>query len=408
MNNAELSESNEPQSNTLDIANIADKPVYDAIHNYLQAASGNHKETARQPGLYLVQEDLQKVKRFCRHVSQLPVNHHEVISYLGYSESFIPGLKPSRIAELHRQLKETADIWFSIETRMIGVGSTLVSFSGDLSSFGAGIIDLIRTMDSYRSHQGLVGDVTAAQLNSLPDIPLQDSDLRALPSLSELCGELVMIVEGHKKEAQKVKLQIEFFRSELRSARDNIARKIALSVEHDGNDKLSELSEEITRYNNQIEEVGRTYRTYTRNIWVGAWWGPVGAIIAGGIYGYKAYNTKKDHNKLIQEKKDLEEKLTTISKATRSLLALETDLQNMLLLTEEALSGAGNLENIWTVIAAYITASIQRIKTTSSATTLFLFEARLSHMITQWSNVEREARTLMQAINQDSEEALRV
>lgn len=403
MLSADLAESNEPQNNILDMTNIADKPVYTAIHDYLQLAAGTHSDTSRQPGLYLVQEDLQKVKRFCKHVTQLPIKHNEVVSYLGYSESIVAGLGPSKIAELHRQLQETADIWYSIETRMVEVGSTLVSFSGDLSSFGNGIIDLIRSTESYKSHTGTVVDITTEQLNSLPLIPLQAEDLRALPSLVDLSGELISIVEEHKKNANKVKHHIEYFRAELRTARNNIAHKLALSVEHDGNEQTLTLSEEISRYNTRIEELGRTYQTYTNYIWVGAWWGPVGLGISASIYGFKASNVKSQHDDLIQKKKDLEKKMATVNKVSQALLALETDLQNIQLLTEEALNGAGNLENIWTLISAYINASVQRIKSTNNATTLFLFEARLSHMITQWVNVDKEARTLMQALNQDSE-----
>lgn len=403
MLSAELSESNEPRSNTLDVANIADKPVYAAIHNYLQAAAGNHSDTSRQPGLYLVREDLQKVKRFCRHVSQLPVKYNEVISYLGYSESFVAGLGPSRIAELHKQLRAIAETWAATETRMIEVGSSLVSFYGDLSSFGSGIIDLVRSMESYKSHAGLAVDVTTDQLSSLPAIPLQDRDLRVLPSLVDLSSELVSIVEEHKKDANKVKLQIEYFRAELRAARNNITQKLSLAVTHDGNDQSRTLSEEITRYNTQIEELDKTYRTYTNYIWVGAWWGPIAVGITASIFGVKAMRVKSEHDQLIQKKKALENKMASINKVTHALLGLETDLQNLQLLTEEALNGAGNLENIWSVIGAYITASVQRIKSTNNATTLFLFEARLSHMITQWVNVENEARTLMQALNQDSE-----
>lgn len=404
MLSAEKVESHQPQNTTLDVTNIEEKPVYAAIHDYLQVVAGNHSQAARQPGLYLVHEDLQKIKRFCRHVNQLPVKYYEVVSYIGYSQTTVEGLSPNKIATLHKSLQEMADIWTSVEASMTKVAATLVAFSGDLNSFGGSITDLIRSMDGYKSHEGRTVDVSSDDLSSLPHVPLQEKDLRALPSLVDLTHELVFIVDGHKRDAQKVKLHIEYFRAELRTARDDIARKLALAVAYDGGEEITALNEELARQNAQIDELGKTYRTYSNYVWVGAWWGPVGVVITASIYGPQASKVKKEYEKHIEKKKDLESRIASISTVMRGLMTLETELQNLQLLTEEALSGAGNLENIWTVIGAYISSSVERIKTTHSATTLFLFEARLSHMLAQWSNVEKEARILMQVINRDSDE----
>ncbi len=401
----EKSENSEPQNTTLDITDIADKPVYAAVHDYLQVAAGNHSQSARQPGLYLVNEDLQKVKRFCRHVNQLPVKYHEVVSYIGYSEA-PQGLGPNGIATLHISLQDVAGVWASVEAHMIKVAAALVAFSGELGSFGNSIIDLIRGMASYKSHEGRTVDITGDDLASLPHTPLLDSDLRALPSLVDLTQELVLTVDGHKRDAQKVKTHIEYFRAGLRTARDDIARKLTQAVVYDGSEQIITLNEELARHNVQLEELGNTYSTYTNYAWVGAWWGPVGAAITLSIYGPKASQVKKDYEKKIEQKKALEKRVASINKLMHGLLRLETDLQNMQLLTEEALSGAGNMENIWTVIGAYINSSVERIRTTQNATTLFLFEVRLSHMLAQWSNVEKDARVLMEVLNRDAEEVV--
>jgi hypothetical protein len=402
----EKSENSEPQNTTLDITNIADKPVYAAVHDYLQVAAGNHLQSARQPGLYLVNEDLQKVKRFCRHVNQLPVNYHEVVNYLGYSEASLEGLSPNGIANLHKGLQDVAGVWASVETHMIGVAAALVAFSGDLESFGSLIIKFIRGMASYKPHEGRIVDITGDDLASLPHTPLLDSDLRALPSLVALTQELVLIVDKHKQDAQKVKKHIEYFRAGLRTLRDDIARKLTQAVAYDGSEQIITLNQELARHNVQLEELGNTYGTYTNYKWFGAWWGPVGAAITLSIYGPKASKVKKEYEIKIEQKKTLENKVLSINKLMHGLLKLETELQNMQLLTEEALSGAGNMENIWTLIGTYISSSVERIKTTHNAETLFIFEARLSHMLTQWSNVNKEARVLMDVLNRDAEEVV--
>ncbi|WP_434678156.1 alpha-xenorhabdolysin family binary toxin subunit A [Pseudomonas sp. R1-18] len=398
----EKAENSEPQNTTLDMKDIADKPVYDGVHDYLQAAAGNNPESKRQPGLYLINEDLQKVKRFCRHVNQLPVNYQQVVSYIGYSEASPEGLGPGGIVTLHRSLQNLAGVWTSVEAHMIKVAAALVAFSGELGSFGSSIIDLIRGMPSYKSYEGRTLDLTSDDLASLPHTPLLDSDLRTLPSLVEVAQELVGIVDRHKQDAQNVTIHIEYFRAGLRTARDDIARKLELAVKYDGSDQITELNEELARHNAQLEELGNTYGTYTNYKWFGAWWGPVGVAITMSIYGPMASQVKTEYEIKIEQKKNLEKEVANISKLMRSLLTLETELQNMQLLTEEALSGSGNMENIWTLIGAYINSSVERIRTTHNATTLFLFETRLSHMLAQWGNVEKEARVLMEVLNQDT------
>lgn len=403
MFSTEKAENSEPQNTTLDVTDIADKPIYAAVYDYLQVAAGNHSQSARQPGLYLVNEDLQKVKRFCRHVNQLPIKYYEVVSYIGYSEAPVEGLSPGKIVTLHDSLRQLAELWASVEKNMLDVAAGLVAFSGELDPYGRSVIELIRGMASYKSHEGRIVDVTSDDLSSLPYTPLQAIDLRALPSLVEVTQDLVTAVDGHKRKAQKVKMQIEYFRTELRNARTEIARKLELAVTYDGGEQVTTLNEELARHNAQIEELGKTYRTYTTYAWVGVWWGPVGAAITASIYGPQASKVKTEHEKKIEQKKALEKRVAGINKFMHGLLRLETELQNVQLLTEEALSGAGNMENIWTVIGAYITSSVERIRTTQDATTLFLFEARLSHMLAQWVNVEKEAWILMQLLNREAE-----
>ena len=406
MLSAESIEPTKPAESALDISNILDKPVPKAINNYLQAAAGQHSDISRKPGLFLVQEDLQKIKRFCRHVNQLPTHPLEVVTYLGYSESVVAGLGPSRIAILHKNLQQLADLWASVEKSMITVSTTLMAFSDELKSFGGAIIGLIKKMEGYTSHAGMVEDVAEEELASLPPIPLQGPDSRVIPSLLSLVQELVNIIDGYKADANKVKMHIAYFRDELRTARDDISRKLTLFVKTNGNEQAAELNEEISRYNTRIAELEKSYSVYTDYKWVGAWWGPVGIGITWSIFGPKASAIKESYEKEIQNKKKLESRIEKLNKAMPALIRLEADLQNMLLLTEEALSGAGNLENIWTIIGAYITASAKNIRNTKNATTLFIFETRLSHMIAQWGNVDQEARLLMQALNQDYETKL--
>ncbi|RRV04206.1 hypothetical protein EGJ27_23325 [Pseudomonas sp. v388] len=397
-----LAEKNDLKDESLNVTDILEKPVHTAIQNYLQAAAGDHEKAVRKPGLYLGSDDLEKIKRLTRQVNQLPTKPEEVASYLGYSESFIAGLRPSDIAKLHQQLKDLATTWYGIEKKMIEVGNTLITFNGILKSYGSSICNLIRKLEGYTSYQGVIADITPEDLATLPSVPLKTDAQRAIHPLLALIKEIVNTVDEHKKSANNVKNLITFFRTDLRTARDEITRKLALIVKTDGNELAAELNEEISRFNARIEELGRSYSTYTIYKWVGLWWGPAGLGITWSIFGSDANRIKAEYEKEIQNKKKLESRLANINQGIPALLRLEADLQNMQLLIEEALNGAGNLENIWSLIGAYITASVSKIRDTDDATALFIFEARISHMLNQWDNVERQAQGLVTAINQDA------
>jgi hypothetical protein len=402
---AEAISPREAPSNELDVTDILDKPIASVIQDYVQMAAGNTPEAVRKPGLFLVHEDLQKIKRFARRAIELPVKDDEVVAYLGYSTSFIKGLEPDAIVDLHKRFHDLVFIWNGIQRQMIKVGSTLITFHTELVSFGGNIVNLIRSMEGYEAASALVGDVVGQKVSTLPSTPLQGKDLGKLPSLLGLTQELVSIVSDYEQRAATVRGLIGDFGGQLRSARTEISRKLTLVVENEGSDIALKLSQELALLNERIEEVGRTYATYTNYIWVGAWWGPVGLIISGTIFGITASEVKVQHDSLIEQKTGLEKKLNSVNKVMPMFLKLEADLQTLQLLTEEAVSGVANLENVWTMIGAWINASVKSIRKTENATELFLFEARLSNMINQWNQVAQQAVILMQALNQDAKDS---
>lgn len=404
MINAGQREPLDTSDHTLPISDIVKESVYPAIHEFMQAAAGNHPDATRPAGLFLVNEDLQKVKRFCKYMSQLPTELRQVQDYLGFHDSFIPGLQPVDVAALHRELKGFAEFWYEIENDMRNVTANLVTFSVELESFGNPVVEFIKKMAGYLSYQGVVGEVTAEDLQSLPEKPLSQKDLPKLDPLVQLTQELVETVEEHREAARKVKDKVVYFRTQLRDVRDDITRKLKRLVDNGVDSLTADANAELDRLNDLIEDSTKKYSTFTKYTFVGLWWGPVGLAISASIYGPQAIAAKNEQATRLAEKQAVEAKLKSLNRFMASLSTVETDLQNMQLLTDEALNGAGSLENIWLMIGDYIASSVRRIKDTKSATTLFIFESRLSHMIAQWGNVEKQAKILMQVLSQDTEE----
>lgn len=399
MLSAESIEPTKPAESELD---ILDKPIFQAIDDYIQMAAGNNPKATRDRGLFVVPEDLKKINDFARYANQLPVEYVHVVRYLGYPEAPVEALGAHAIARMHQDLHALVFIWNGIQREMKSVASTLISFHSDLEAYGNRIVERIKKMDGFEVGEALVGDFTGQKVGELPSMPFREKDLSALPSLFALTQELVTRAHDYAERARQVRNLMESFIQDLTRTRSSIGRKMALIASDKSSDIAISLNQELAELNTSIEEVERTYKTFTDYIWVGAYWGPVGLLISGTIYGPTAIDTKSKHNTLIERKAELSNKLKTVNHLAPLLSRLQLDLQKLYLLTNEALNGAGNIENLWVMLGTWIETSVKSIRRTNNATELFLFEANLSTMIKKWSEVKREAVILMWDLNQES------
>lgn len=370
------------------IENVLKVPVTDAIQSYVDISSGTQAESTRSSGFFIAQQDLGKVKAFTHYAAALPTDLNQVKQYLGYDSSGIPGLEPVDVQALHKEAQDLADFWSDIENRTKNVAADLIVFSVDLQTTGEAVITFIKSLGGYQDYSIQLGDVEAEQL---PDIKLIDNDRQRIPGLLALSEELLDVVQGYKRKATDVKQRIEYFLAGITELKDKVSIALQALANHNLGVELAEKIEQLQRLNTRIDELGRTYKTFSKYTWVGAWWGPVGLVISASIYGPKAANVREERDTAIDQKKQLDDEVKRLDHVIGSLIDFQTRLQLLEVLSMEAISGAKNIEDIWLLINSYITASMTQMEKNTNATTLLIFEKRLIALMGHWVKISDEA-----------------
>ena len=370
------------------IENVLEIPVTEAIQSFVDISSGTKAESTRSSGFFIAQQDLGKVRAFTHYAETLPVDLSQVKQYLGYDESGVPGLEAVDVQALHKEAQGLADFWSDIEIRMKQVAADLIVFSVDLQTTGTAIIGFIKDLGGYDNYSIQLGDVAAEQL---PEVKLDDKDRQRLPGLLALSTELLEIVQDYKRNATDVKQRIEYFLAGLTELKDKVSITLKALNNHNLGVELTEKIEQLQRLNTRIDELGRTYATFSKYAWVGAWWGPLGLAISASIYGPQAANTRHARNAAMAQKKQLDGEINKLDNVMGSFIGFQTNLQLLEVLSMEAISGATNIEDIWLLINSYIAASMTQMQKNANATTLFIFGKRLTAMIEHWIKISDEA-----------------
>jgi len=380
---------------------ISQNLMNEVTTGFINVVSSSSPEVTRAPGLLATAKDMQALRSFAAYANELPQRLDQVKYLLGYDKSGIPGLEPKDILKLYDETQTTAELWPYLEINMKEVSAGISVFADDLKSVGNDVIAHIKSFESYTTG-GVLGDDENATLDALPHSALLANDATRVPSLHGLIHELLNLVDEQKKSAANVKERITDYKYELTGLAAKVGLKRRLCLNAAKKTDSTELNEKIEALNTLIAEQQRTYETYSRYIWVGAWWGPVGLAVSAGMYGFKAKDVWDGIELLIAEKKQLSTKLTS-NQIANSLMNFETSLQDLSLRIDGAVGGAANLQELWTIITNYITSAINRFKDTGNATLLTVLVSRLTNLISNWQEVKLKSGLLQSAFDYSSE-----
>lgn len=161
----------------------------------------------------------------------------------------------------------------------------------------------------------------------------------------------------------------------------------------------------LTPGSNKKTRKSQNTAEYSRNKWWGVIGGVVGFIITSSIYGSKAQQARNELDQLTDERRDIEKKLATTNTFLASLLAFETNLQDLQVRVEGAAGSSSNLESLWELIQAYVESSSKRLDGVTNAMYLVSFVSRLTSMTENWKAIKKQAGDLLTAFNNASHES---
>ncbi|HEX8592040.1 MAG TPA: alpha-xenorhabdolysin family binary toxin subunit A [Pseudomonas sp.] len=338
--------------------------------------------------------DVRHIKRYVTSALELPCELKQVERFLGYEVAGVPGLEPVEVQSLHNKVKQHANAWPDIEMGMKLVGSDLVVFSDALRSSGETLITFIEGLESFKSAIGLVGDVSALDMDSYPRIGLTERDKSRGPTLLALVEDMRIVIRDCSRSTHRVGAGITVFKNELKT---RIAPAVGLTLtlmqRHHKDYALLELNAELSELNRQIKQQADSFEDFLERQW------SLALFVENVIVPAPEGSPQTQLESLLARKREVLAKIRHSHAVIVALASLQTDIQELGARVSAAASGASNLESLWILVQAYIDNSARRLNDMNDAVYLVVFVARLRAMIVCWAEIRKNSEELLTAFN---------
>jgi hypothetical protein len=339
--------------------------------------------------------DITRIKEYISEAKKLPINIDDVKNLLKSENTGIAGLEPYDIANTCAKIVTNANRWNDIELSMKRVAGSLQAFSEDLRYFGDDIIAAIETMPGYKNYIGTIEGLTDEEIAKLPELKIGRDETNRFPSIKDSIHFIASSIEQKKPGSTDIQLRLKHFKTELT---DVVAVLIGEKLKLAGN---HELSAEITRLNAEIDEAQRLVDEKTREgepnffDYFMAFADPLGSQ----YLKVKAVLQDVHVAPLIRRRDELTEQVRKKNVLTGTLLTLHDRLQSVDAYIIGATESTAHLETLWITISEYINSSKNKIDGIHEFLTLRAFVSSLKIVLSNWKNIESNAKALTKAFD---------
>lgn len=373
----------------------------------IKLLTGTQEEGGRAAGVFTA-DDLISILLYVRTSRQLPSDLPTFVKKLGTDTTGIPGLEPVDIITLYHSVTDHANRWTPVETMVKEQSAGLTVASEDIVTTGDSIIKVINAMD------------IVAQMGSLEESPVNipistGKDKQIQTALPKVIAKLKDTCETELDKTRKVRDAIKDYRTEISGGSLTNGKKVSglepavadkkeRAKEANLGDQIEEIQTEIDSLDKQIEQLKKDYDKYVGLAFTGAIGGPIGLAITGGIFGSKAEQARKQKNKLIDQKVNLNKELKRdqIIQGALNIFATQfTDLGMRLLDAEQALN---HLEFLWTDILVRINSSVEKWNKVKDSDMLLTFVTDLQSIVNPWKEVGDMTSKLSKVFDQAYDE----
>ncbi|EQB9723274.1 alpha-xenorhabdolysin family binary toxin subunit A, partial [Yersinia enterocolitica] len=381
----------------------------------LSFITGEQTGVARSGGIF-TKEDLINLKLYVKKGLSLPIKQDEIEVYLGYAKIDIPGLEPADIKLLYNDIRNHALNWDGVEQAVLQQSLDLDIAAKNIVSTGNEIISLINQMPITERVKTLLGDLTDRQLEQ---ITYESADYEIATALKDILDEMKADISRHQKTTESVKSKIHDYRitltggelssgAKVNGLEPQVKAKYDLMEKNNLKKSIKELDDKIKDKKQRIEQLKKDYDKFVGLSFTGAAGGIIGIAITGGIFGAKAENARKEKNKLIDEVRELETKVTHQRSLQASLETLSRTFSDIGIRMVDAESALNHLDFMWLSILNQITESQTQFKEINNALRLTSFINKFQQVITPWKSVGDSARQLVDIFDEAIKEYKKV
>ncbi|HEN3668388.1 TPA: alpha-xenorhabdolysin family binary toxin subunit A, partial [Yersinia enterocolitica] len=368
----------------------------------LDFITGEQTGVARSGGIF-TKEDLINLKLYVRKGLSLPTQQDEVTAYLGYKKIDVAGLEPKDIKLLFDGIHNHALNWNDVEQAVLQQSLDLDIAAKNIISTSNEIISLINQMPITVRVKTMLGDITDQQLEN---ITYESADHEVASALKDILDEMKVDINRHQATTANVRKKVSDYRitltgGELSSGdkvnglEPQVKTKYDLMEKNNMRKSIKELDEKIKEKRQRIEQLKKDYDKFVGLSFTGAVSGIIAIAIAGGIFGAKAENARKEKNALISEVAELESKVSSQRALQTALEALSLSFSDIGIRMVDAESALNHLDFMWLSVLNQITESQTQFATINNALRLTSFVNKFQQVITPWKSVGDSARQLV-------------
>ncbi|HHN8286174.1 alpha-xenorhabdolysin family binary toxin subunit A [Morganella morganii] len=350
----------------------------------LKLLLNEEEDTFRAAGIF-THNDLVHIKRYINYGMTLPREKEDVIEFIGYRDTELPGFEPHNIQSLFIHVHQHALSWDHVESMTKQQAIDLEIAGSAITATGSYILDAINEMPVIRRAEISLQDATADKLR---DITYRRQDNIISGELTKILSAMKDDIAEERRKTQKVKNIISRFRLEMIGGADesgneipsliyDVKRKQKILLKNQDSDATNDLLSEIRIRNEEIEILKREYNQFVKLSFSGLIGGIIGLIITGGIFGYRAEQVRRRKNKLLEEVAELEEQIISRQAIQQLIIRLDKELSTLDGYFTDAHVAVDHLDFMWQVMLTEITESLNTFMQINDAYSLLQFSLHL-------------------------------
>lgn len=368
----------------------------------LKLLLNEEEDTFRAAGIF-THNDLVHIKRYINYGMTLPREKEDIIEFIGYRNTDLPGFEPHNIQRLFSHIYQHALSWEQVESMTKQQAIDLEIAGAGITTTGDYILNAINEMPVITQANIMMQDTPPSNLK---DIIYKRQDRIISGELTKILTVMRDDIAEERKKTQRVKNCIARFRLELIGGIDDsgneipsliyeVKRKQKVLLKNQTDDNTSDLQSQIRVRNDEIEILKREYSQFVKLSFAGLAGGIIGLIITGGIFGYRAEQVRRRKNKLIEEVADLEEQLITQQNIQKLIIKLDKELNTLDSYFADAHIAVDHLDFMWQVMLTEINESLNTFMQINDAYSLLQFSLQLKKITLPWQRVRGYARELI-------------
>ncbi|MBC3994538.1 alpha-xenorhabdolysin family binary toxin subunit A [Morganella morganii] len=363
----------------------------------------NEEDDTFRPAGIFTHNDLVHIKRYIHYGMTLPRETEDVIEFIGYRDTELPGFEPHNIQRLFVHIHQHTLSWEHVESMTKQQAIDLEIAGAAITATGNYILNAINEMPVIRRAEVLLQDATA---DKLKDITYRRQDNVISGELTKILSAMKDDITEERQKTQQVKNIISRFRLELTGGTDEsgneipsliyeVKRKQKILLKNRDGDTTRELQSEIRVRNEEIEILKREYSQFVKLSFSGLVGGIIGLIITGGIFGYRAEQVRRRKNKLLEEVAELEEQIIARQTIQQLIIRLDKELSTLDGYFTDAHVAVDHLDFMWQVMLTEITESLNTFMQINDAYSLLQFSLQLKKITLPWQRVRGYAKELV-------------